>query len=109
MLRALLEGVGELDEGRLAPGATHEGQADWQTPGVARRDGDEWVTRHRGWRRAGTHEVVAVDQVDGPGRAAGWCDERVEVVLVHDRVDAFGAGETVARGERLKVGSVGER
>ncbi len=52
--------------------------------------------------------MVAIDEVGEPGGAAGEGDDGVEVMLIHDGVDAFGASEAMIFLESVEIFFVGE-
>src|SRR5207245_11765725 len=81
---------------------------DGKPEAAAGRRVDDRVAGLCGRRRAAGDEVVAVYQVGGPGRAAGRGDQRVQLELAHDRVDALLPRLLVAAGQRLQVGGVVE-
>src|SRR5205807_7602538 len=105
-LRRLLEGVGEFDESWFAKGSSHEGDADWKIKDVAGRDVDSGIASKRGWLRAASKGGIAVDQVNQPGRTAGGHDQRIELVLVHNRVNAFLSREAAALVVRSEIDRV---
>src|SRR5262245_30253412 len=90
-LRSLLEGVGQLEEARLA--ASHASKAD----AVGRRPGIERL-RERRRRAVGDHpewhDHRWVSRLRGEG-GAGSCGEqqRIELLHLHRRIDPIGAGE----------------
>src|SRR5712692_3815938 len=102
-LRNVLEPRGELDQGRLAEGRAHEADAYGQTEGRAHRHVDDGVAHDRRRSRAADGEVVAIDQVRRPGRVVGRGDDRMEVVLREQQVDAFRGAEQLIGGYRVVV------
>ena len=64
---------------------------------------DERVTGERRALCASAAELIAVDEIDRPGRGRRRRDHRVEAVLVHGDVEAFPASQPAALLERLQV------
>ena len=103
---AVLEAGGQLDQGGLGPAAADEVDPDRElAERVAAGHGQVGVAGHRRRGRAAEQEVVAVDQVGGPGRAGGEAEDGVQVEAVHGRVDAL-AGDPLGGRQGLQVGRV---
>src|SRR6202158_6610573 len=47
--------------------------------------------------------MVTIDQVCEPSRAPRGSYNGIKLVLIHERIDAFGAGELMIRRQRLHV------
>src|SRR5262249_12541668 len=63
----VLEAGRQLDQGRLAKGRADEADSYGQTKTVAHGNVDDAIDNDRGPRRSPKDEVIAVDQVSGPG------------------------------------------
>ncbi len=74
-----------------------------------RRHVDVRVARDSGRRRASGRAVIPVDQIRQPGRAAGWGDNGVKLVLVHRRIDPVGARQLQIAGELVEIFLLRER
>src|SRR6476646_7135215 len=101
--RQLLEAIGDLQQRRLTPGAAKERDPNRQPKDKSCGDIDVWIPRHRCRIRTAASKVIAVCEVGEPRRPARWCDQRVELILVHHTVDSFFARESVIRGQRIKI------
>ena len=105
MLRRLLVGVRELISFASLHGAADERHADRQPVGEAGGHRDARVSGDRRRRRAGAEEVIAVDEIGRPRRAAGRRDDRVEPELrVITRIDALRPRPRPAGRQRLPIG-----
>ena len=90
-LGGLLEGVGDLEECRLAVGAAEEGDADGQSGDLTRRDGDIGIPGHSRGRGTAANGTVAIDPIRHACRSTGGRDDGVELMLVHQGVDPLGS------------------
>src|SRR5882724_7473836 len=99
----LLERIRQLEERGLAPGAAHERDPHRQPHHVARRDADKRIARQRRALCTAAAERVTIDQVDLPRRRGRWRHEGVELMLVHDDVEPFSAGQAPTLLLRLEV------
>src|SRR2546427_3334495 len=108
-LGGLLERVGQLDQRRFAVGPAKEGNAYRHAKHKPQRNVDVGISRHRCRTGAPAGVVVPVHQVDEPSRAARGRYKRIEVQLVHDRVDALGPRKAAIFLERLQILLAGER
>src|SRR5579862_1682016 len=86
----LLEGIRKLDQCGLAPGTAEEGDSHRQARKKSRGHVDVGITRDRCGVRTAPGHVVAIDQVCEPRWPPRGSHNGVKMVLVHDRVDAFG-------------------
>src|SRR5689334_14710369 len=94
-LCALLEGVGEFDQGWFAEGATHKGHTDRGLENKACGNVDGRITSQGCGPSTRAQGVVAVDQVDRPGWAGSRHYQSIELELVHDCIYAFLSREAV--------------
>src|SRR6185369_12677302 len=101
--------VCEAYEVGFGEGAAEEGYADGQTVDIARGNLHVRIASDGRGRRASAGEVVAVDEVGRPSRAARRSDERVEAILRHHCVNALRLREKLARTQSLQIGEVCER
>src|ERR1700687_4939885 len=74
----LLERIRDLKQGRLAPGASKERDADRQSPEVSRRDINIGIAGDGSGARTASGGVIAIDQIGDPSGASGGSEERVE-------------------------------
>src|SRR6476469_9143262 len=95
-MRRLFVSVRERDQLPLRPRRTDEGNADRQTERLPRGNRYAGIPGYGRGRRARAGEVIAVDQIGGPGRAARRRNDRVEAVLRQDEVDALGTRQRPA-------------
>src|SRR5580658_8953705 len=102
-LGQLLERISDLEQRRLAPGASEKRDANWQSPQKSGRHVDVGIPGDGRSAGAASGGVIAIDQVGEPGGASRGSDERVQFELVHDKVDAFGATELVIQGQRINI------
>ncbi len=107
--RSLLESERQADESRLAPGTSKKRNSDGQAGNESGSDVDIGIARDGGGIRASAGKVVAGDQVGEPCGAAGGCDNRVQVELIHGGVDALGAGKLVVLLDCFQIGLLGKR
>src|SRR5215510_4700404 len=63
----VLEAGSQLDQRGLTEGRADEADAHRQTETVAHGNVDDWIADDRRQRRSPEDEVIAVDQVSGPG------------------------------------------
>src|SRR5579875_2133601 len=108
-LCGLLKGVGEPDERWLAESPADEGDADWQSEDRSSRHGDDRIASQRRRLRTAAEVVIAVNQIDGPGRSTRRRHQRIQVELIHNRVDPFLAGEPVVFIQGGKILRIAER
>src|SRR5271157_4021639 len=97
-LGSLLERIRQLDQGRFAPGAAKEGDPHRQAGNEARRYIDVGIPRNCGGVGTAPSDVVAIDQVREPRRTTRGSDNGVNLVLVHERINTFGACQLMIRG-----------
>src|SRR5438093_12741753 len=89
MLRHLLECEGYFYERRLAPRSSEERNPDRQAENETRRNVDVRIAGHRRRSRASSTEMITVNQVRRPCRAARGPHQRIQAVLAHNCVDAL--------------------
>src|SRR5437868_13461817 len=99
----MLEAGRELDQGRFAERGAHEGNADRNPKREAHRHVDDRVADDGRGCRAAEDEVIAIDQVSGPGGRIGWRNERVQMVLAQQQIDALGRAKQGVLSQRLVV------
>ena len=110
MAGGLLVRVRDPKERRLAPRAAEEGDAHGEPGHEAHGDADVGVPGDRRRARAASAvQAVPLDVVRGPGQVHRRRDDRVELVLVHERVDPVLAVGALDRAHRVQVLGVGER
>src|ERR1700694_563911 len=102
-----LEPRGELDERRLADRRAEETDAHWHAKRHARRHLHDGIPFRGRQARGPVDEVIAVEQVGGPGGVVGSADYRVEMELAQRGVDSMDS-EILVLGERLVVGRSAE-
>src|SRR5579862_4543025 len=110
VMRCLLKGISKAEQDWLAPRRAEERETYWQAEHLARRNGDMRIAGNRGRTGgAAADGVVAIDQIDGPGRPACRPNERIQLVLLHYCVDALGTAEAVVLLQRVQIPFCGQR
>src|SRR3989440_8641798 len=99
----VLEAGREPDQDRVAEGGAHKGNADRNPKREAHRHVDDRVADDGRGRRAAEDKVIAIDQVSGPGGRIGWRNERVQMVLAQQQIDALGRAKQGVLSQRLVV------
>ena len=81
--RGLLEGIGQLDQLRLAECSTHECHANRQPKRIACWHRDCGISGQCGRLGAPSHLTIAIDQVNLPRRADRRHHQRIQLKLLH--------------------------
>src|SRR5712691_8390150 len=82
----------KLDEGGLAERGSEEADAEWRAEHHTRRNLHDGITGPGRKPRGAENEVIAEDQIGGPGRIVGGADHCVEIELAQRCVDAVDPG-----------------
>src|SRR5258707_680485 len=91
----LLERIGQPDQRGLAPGAAEEGDSYRQSGDESRGHIDVGISGDSGGVGTASRDVIAIDKVREPSRAASGSNDSIEMMLVHQGVDSFGSRQLV--------------
>src|ERR1700732_1385287 len=87
----LLERIGECDQCGLAPSASEKGDSYRQSENESRGHIDVGISGDSSGIGAASGDVIAIDEIRDPGRAPRGSNDSIEMVLVHQGIDAFGS------------------
>src|SRR6266404_3490283 len=107
--RRLLERVSKLDQSWFAPRATEERNPHRHAKNVTRGHSNVRIAGDRRRGRVAAGEVIAIDPVSSPARAACGRDQRIELVLVHHKINAFFARQAMVLRQGVAISFVSQR
>src|SRR5437870_7558471 len=108
-LRYLLKSTGDLDQLRLAERSTKKRNSNRHTKHITRRHGDVRISSDCRGRRVATGEVIAVEPVSRPGWSTSRSNQSIELVFLHDEVDALRASQQMVLSQSIDVRFARER
>src|SRR6266446_1214288 len=98
-----LESRGQFDQSGFAECSPEEADSERHAEHHTCRHLNDRIPRRRCKTRRTENEMIAVDEIGGPGRVVGRRDHRVELKPAERRVDAIDPGQSIYV-ERLVVG-----
>src|SRR5579864_5300376 len=101
--RSLLERIGQLNEGGLAPSTAEERNAHWKTGNRPCGHIDVGISRDGRCVRTTSPRVISIDQIGEPRRSSSRSDQCVQVVLIHNRVDTLGTRQLMIPGYSVEI------